>query len=38
MNDINLYNMQYNKEGLIKVQAGQLGQVEGSGGRGIVGV
>ena len=36
MNDINVHNIQYNKEGLIKAQAGQLGQVEGSGGNGVV--
>ena len=38
MNDINVHNMQYNKEGLFKVLTGQLGQVGGSGGGGIVGV
>ena len=36
MNDINVHNMQYNKEGLMKLQAGQLGQVGGSGGKGVV--
>ena len=30
--------MQYNKEDLIKVLTGQLGQVGGSGGGGLVGV
>ena len=30
--------MQYNKEDLIKVLTGQLGQVGGSGGGGVVGV
>ena len=38
MNDINVHNMKYNKEGLIKVLTGQLGQVGGSGGGGLVGV
>ena len=28
--------MHYNKEGLIKVQAGQFGEVGGSGGGGVV--
>ena len=38
MNDINVHNMQYNKEGLMKLQAGQLGQVGGSGEGGVLGV
>ena len=36
MNDINVHNIKYNKEGLIKVLTGQLGQVGGSGGGGVV--
>ena len=38
MNDINVHNIKYNKEGLIKVLTGQLGQVGGSGEGGAVGV